>query len=103
MSFPLVPRSLADALRERIVFLEGELARVNSRNEDLVNALTATNRAVVPFASRVQKPKVSVPPRLGMHALARKMERATAFNPSVVSLPDTPEFKHLREKQESGG
>lgn len=99
---PFVARSLADSLRERIAFLESELERVNKRNDDLVNALAATNRAVVPFKSGEPRKPVAVVPHLGAFQAQKRLERQTR-SAVVFPLPDTPEFQKLREKQESGG
>src|SRR5512144_2498498 len=99
--FPLVARSTVDALRERIAFLEGELARVNSQNEELVNALTATNRGVPPFRAAAPKQVVPIQPRYGSFQAQKKLEAAHRGNVKYP-FPNTPEFDKAR-KLESGG
>jgi hypothetical protein len=100
MPLPFVSRGEADALRERIVYLEAELARVNSRNEDLVNALAASNRAVVPYATGKHSGGVAVVrPRFGVNQATRRAEAAHRVL-DRAPLPTTPEFANLRKRQE---
>jgi hypothetical protein len=54
-------RIVTDELKDRVRWLEAELARQQSENRDLVNSLASQHRASIPFAAAVPKKKYNMP------------------------------------------
>jgi hypothetical protein len=70
---------IVTGFKDRIVFLEAELARARSENRDLVNAMATQARAPQPFRVPVSisdKPKVKIPGRKGVFQKERELEAA---------------------------
>jgi hypothetical protein len=66
---------VTDELKDRIRWLEAELARQHSENRDMVNALATQNRAATPFPKDRPQFKRRAP-ALSVYQLTKKLERS---------------------------
>ncbi len=90
MSLPFVARSAFDERGKHIESLEAELARLRSENHDLVNAMTANNRVIQPFATKEPR-AVRRPPKLfSVYQREQRLTRANRSDYDKGILPGKP-------------
>jgi hypothetical protein len=68
---------MVESYKERVTFLEAELAKAQAENHQLVNALTAANRSVAPYPQEKKQQLKPLIKRVSPFHKAKQLERLT--------------------------